>query len=49
MDNNMVVKSLPDQSILYTCLQSGGSMVNYGNATNNAIIYNWILEGAKNN
>jgi hypothetical protein len=49
MDNNMVVKTKPEQSVLYTCLLSGGSMVNYGNATNNAIIYNWILEGAKNN
>jgi len=48
-DNNMVVKSKPSESILYTCLQPGGVMVNYGNATNNAIIYNWINEGAKNN
>jgi hypothetical protein len=49
MDHNMVVKTKPAESILYTCLQSGGVMASYGNATNNAIIYNWILEGAKNN
>lgn len=48
-DNNMVVKSNPEGSILYTCLQSGGVMASYGNAANNAIIYNWIKEGAKNN
>jgi hypothetical protein len=48
-DNNFVVKSKPEESVLYTCLQSGGSMVGYSNPTSNAIIYNWILEGAKNN
>ncbi len=48
-DNNMVVALSPETSILYTCLLSGGSMVNYGNATDNAIVYNWIKEGAKNN
>lgn len=48
-DNNMVVKSNPEASILYTCLISGGSMASYGNATDNAIIYNWIKEGAKDN
>jgi hypothetical protein len=49
MDNNFVVKSSPETSILYTCLQPGGVMASYGNATDNATIYNWIKEGAKNN
>jgi hypothetical protein len=48
-DNNMVVKSSPESSILYTCMQPGGSMASYGNSSDNAIIYNWIKEGAKNN
>lgn len=48
-DNNMVVASNPEGSILYTCLISGGVMANYGTTSNNAIIYNWIKEGAKNN
>jgi hypothetical protein len=49
-DNNMVVAGNPEQSILYTCLLSpSGSMKDYSNATNNALIYNWIKEGAKNN
>ena len=48
-DNNMVVKSKPEESILYNCLISGGKMANYGTTANNAIIYNWISEGAKNN
>jgi hypothetical protein len=49
IDNNMVVPTKPNESILYTCLISGGVMASYGNTTNNATIYNWILEGAKNN
>jgi hypothetical protein len=49
MDNNMVVPFKPEESILYTCLQSGGTMSSYGNASDNANVYNWILEGAKNN
>jgi hypothetical protein len=48
-DNNMVVKLKPEESVLYTCLQSGGVMANYGNKTTNTTIYNWILEGAKDN
>jgi hypothetical protein len=48
-DNNMVVKFKPEESIIYTCLKSGEVMANYGNTANNAIIYNWITEGAKNN
>ncbi len=49
MDNNMVVANNPAGSILYTCMQPGGVMASYSNATKNATIYNWILEGAKNN
>jgi hypothetical protein len=48
-DKGMVVASNPEASLLYTCLQPGGSMSQYGNATSNATIYNWIKEGAKNN
>lgn len=48
-DYNMVVKSNPESSVLYTCLLTGGSMQNYGSTTTNATIYNWIKEGAKNN
>jgi hypothetical protein len=49
MDNNMVVKTKPAESALYTCLLSGGSMASYTTQEKNATIYNWILEGAKNN
>jgi hypothetical protein len=49
MDDNMVVAFKPAQSVLYTCLNLGGSMAPYGNTTDNGTIYNWILEGAKNN
>jgi hypothetical protein len=48
-DNNMVVAGKPEESIIYTCLLSGGSMATYGSATTKTTIYNWILEGAKNN
>lgn len=49
MDNNMVVPFQPNQSILYTCLLTGGSMASYGNTTRNTTIKYWIEEGAKNN
>ena len=48
-DNNMVVKTKPEESIIYTCLLSGGKMVNYGTTSTKTTIYNWILEGAKDN
>ena len=44
-----VVAGNPDTSPLYICLQPGGVMANFGNTTDNALIYNWIKEGAKNN
>jgi hypothetical protein len=49
MKEAMVVPFKPNESILYTCLQAGGSMASYGNAANNATIKYWIEEGAKNN
>lgn len=48
-DNDMVVPLRPDESILYTCLLSGGVMASYGNPTDNSTIKYWIEEGAKNN
>ncbi len=48
-DNNMVVKSNPEASVLYTCVQPGGSMAAYGTTANNLLFYYWIKEGAKNN
>ncbi len=48
-DNNLVVKSNPEASVLYTCVQPGGSMAAYGTTANNLLFYYWIQEGAKNN
>jgi len=49
MDNHMVVPGKSGESILYTALQPGGVMSTYGNAKNNALIKNWIDQGAENN
>ncbi len=49
MENKMVVPFRPEESILYTCLLSGGVMASYGNPTDNSTIKYWIEEGAKNN
>ena len=49
MDNGLVVPKKSAESILYTCLNTGGIMASYGNPTDNATIKYWIDEGAKNN
>ncbi len=48
-DFEMVVKFKPEESILYKCLETGGSMATHGTPENNLLIYYWIYEGAKNN
>ena len=48
-DNNLVVKFNPEESELYKVLQPGGVMAGFGNTNDNATIYYWIKEGAKNN
>jgi hypothetical protein len=49
MQGNYVVPFKSAESVLYTCLQPGGSMASYGTPGNNATIKYWIDEGAKNN
>lgn len=38
----------PDQSIIYTCMISGGSMASFTNAQEAGLVLNWIIQGAKN-
>jgi len=49
VENNMVVAGKGSESLLYTALQQGGVMAAYGSAKNNALIKNWIDQGAENN
>jgi len=39
---------VPDQSIIYTCMISGGSMSAYANAQEAGLVLTWITQGAKN-
>jgi len=49
IDNAMVIPFNGNGSILYQVLLPSGVMAAYGNSTNNAIIKNWIDQGAENN
>jgi len=39
----------PDQSIIYTCMISGGSMAPYTNAADASTVLVWLQQGAKDN
>ncbi|MBL7137758.1 MAG: hypothetical protein ISS17_03165 [Bacteroidales bacterium] len=41
--------AVPNQSIIYTCMISGGSMAVYSNAADAGKVLVWIQQGAKNN
>lgn len=46
---SLLTPGIPNSSILYTSLQPGGKMANRVNATELAVIRDWITAGAPNN
>jgi len=49
MSEGFVDTLVPDQSIIYTRMISGGSMAPYANAQEAGLVLTWIIQGAKNN
>jgi hypothetical protein len=40
---------VPELSVIYTCMITGGSMAAYTNAQEAGLVLNWIKQGAKDN
>jgi len=40
--------NVPEESSIYTCMITGGSMEAYTNSQEAGLVLNWIIQGAKN-
>lgn len=49
MNGGFVDTVTPEQSKIYTCMITGGSMATYTNPRDAGIVLTWIKQGAKNN